>query len=434
MYQSTLLILVVAFLLLVVDWQRRGLRSVASPVAALFAYIFVYVVAFELYMTSGGVILIQSHHNDIFLENASFATLILVLGCAVGYLATYLVSGRIPSVSQVRYSAKYAKMWPNALLAVSMSSAVYMYFSGQLRLSYDGLDDSVDQVKVGYILQALDLAIPAIVILCFIDLSRGNISKRTLAIICLFGALYVIAGARYRLFCLLLGVGSVWFQCHPRKHKIAIMLATLLFVIPAAGAIGIIRTYRAGLKLDLLSGATLLDTVSRGFNEASATVALGAVVESVPRLMDYVGLAPVWVAVSQPIPRIIWPDKPVPDYLSVVAMSLGPGAEFFGLALPFSGELYLMGGYFVLFLGAALVFFVLERTFTRSLVRGDIPMASAIFLFVPTLLSRGYLAQALTSFAFLVLPVLLIGRQGVKLQDKRIASFNRDREGFGPRA
>lgn len=406
---STFLVILVASSLLIIDFRNLGLRSLASPAAGLFAYIIVYVVAFELYMKSDGIILIQSHFNAVFLDSASRATLVLVLGCSVGYLLAIVFSRKKRIAPRKLPYVIYEKRWPRILLVMAVSSAVYMYFSGQLRFTYNALDNPLERVDVGYILQALDLAIPAIVILYFIDLSRGRVSHETIVILFLVCGLYLVAGARYRLFCLLLGIGSVWLQCNPRKHKIFIMLGVLLLVIPAAGVIGIVRSYRAGLNFDLLGGATFLDMISRGFNEASATVALGAVVEMVPRFMNYVGLDPIWVAISQPIPRILWPDKPVPDYLSVVPMSLGAGAEFFGLALPFSGELYLMGGYAALFVGAILAFFGLEMLFVRALARGDVPLASAIFLFVPTLLSRGYLAQAVTSFAFLVIPVFLIG-------------------------
>jgi hypothetical protein len=270
-------------------------------------------------------------------------------------------------------------------------------------------------------LQAIDLGIPASVVLYAIDAANGKVTLKTKLVIIFFIVLYLVAGSRYRIFCLLLGLGAVWFLADPRKYKIIAMGGLAALVVPIAGILAIVRSYRAGINFEVLGGVTLSDIISRGFNEASSTVALGAVIETVPRVIDYPGLAPIWVALAQPIPRALWPDKPMPDYLLAIPASLGPGAEFFGLALPLAGEFYLIGGYLIVFAGAALVFFLIDKGFTRALVRGDMPAAAAIFLFVPTLLSRGYLAQALSSFAFLVLPVFLILRQSSKAWHRRYA-------------
>lgn len=152
----------------------------------------------------------------------------------------------------------------------------------------------------------------------------------------------------------------------------------------------------------------MTELLEKLLNEANIQIAMGAVVDYVPRFRDYDFWSPILVALASPIPRGLWPGKPGPAYLDAIPASLGvPQLETAGAALPMYGEWYLMGGLLAVFLIGMIVIGGLQFQYERALRTRKYAIAACISCFCAFAYARGYLAQLLAEYVFVVLSAML---------------------------
>jgi hypothetical protein len=73
-----------------------------------------------------------------------------------------------------------------------------------------------------------------------------------------------------------------------------------------------------------------------------------------PDVSPYVGLQPIAYLLTRPIPRVFWPDKPIDPGYNLTSLVYIPGSTL-SLSHSIVGELYVMSGLWVVFLGGLLL-------------------------------------------------------------------------------
>jgi hypothetical protein len=264
----------------------------------------------------------------------------------------------------------------------------------------------------GYLMMMVDIWIVS-----FLCLLRGNQWRLSLSQIALLGiavGVYMSYGFRYRFAALLVALPVILGAQPPAGRRLRSLApwALLLFL---AGFGAILGAIRGAVRQGDWEGSRQFTYRSAGESlvaETATTETFFMVLESVPERIPFAGLRePIMVALTMPIPRAVWPQKPDPDYLRIIAQAVGgTGAEDAGLAVPAFGEWYMMGGWPAMMLGSVLVgvgLALLRRWYCRR--QGD-PWSDVLFsvwlTFVVVFFHRGYLAQQLMIFAFLVGPAL----------------------------
>lgn len=291
-------------------------------------------------------------------------------------------------------------IYPHALLAVALASYLFLVLTGAANVTYSGADGS-GGTDNKFLLSFVDLAIPAIALLLFN--SDRHTTKQLLFMMFVVFVIYGLLGSRYRLVSvIILGVllslrsGYSLFSFRALTRIVGAFLAIALF---SAG-----RTYRQGFNIEAIFNSDQLSIAEGLFNEANVHLAMGAITEYVPDIRPYDFWSPVLVAISSFVPRSLWPNKPGPEYLNAIPMALDPSLESSGAALPVYGEWYMMGGYVAVFVVGLLLLFLLQREYLRAWRQGKIGLAACIICYCAYANTRGYLAQNLLSFIFIVMP------------------------------
>ena len=133
----------------------------------------------------------------------------------------------------------------------------------------------------------------------------------------------------------------------------------------------------------------------------------------VPRFVPYVGALPFVYPFILPIPRFLWPGKPLPQQLATVGASIGTvesaGA---GPAVPHFGEYYLAFGWPGIAVGMFLFGAASKWLWRWYRAAPDDPWRQAIFALNASMIFqaiiRGYLAQIVQEWCFIVLPAVVI--------------------------
>lgn len=299
--------------------------------------------------------------------------------------------------------------YPNytiAVLCIIISSLAYLliYLSGALTFLDSESSNSVNDLSYKFLLSFVDLAVPGIAIAIF---GRNKISLWLvflMAVIC-FG--YVFLGSRYRI--VLLIILALFFSLKAGSRFYSPMrIIYLALIIFGLSIVSVGRSYRSGFDMSAISGAGS-DALAKGIaSDTNIHFTMAAVLDYVPKFHDYVYFEPLVIASTIFVPRAIWPDKPLPDYLSAISSSLSRyGLQDTGAALPVYGEWYLMGGFLGIFFLSILFLFVMQFLFLRSISKGRYALAATLSCFSAYAYTRGYLAQTMLSFVFMVLPAYL---------------------------
>jgi O-antigen polysaccharide polymerase Wzy len=279
-----------------------------------------------------------------------------------------------------------------------------------------GLADDVSAVERegfaagNYLLLLIDAFIPALCVLCAATVELPLI-YRLLAVgipalqVELF---YASWGYRHRIITLLVSLAATTFLLRGKRPSPGLILVGVSVMLLIAGTIVFTRSYGAGLDIRQLSGMKFSQVFLGGFNDSGTFFTTALVMDSFPTTFHFVGLAPVWIALTIPIPRRIWPSKPMPEFLDQLAYLTGTQ----GQACPVVGEHYMMAGWPGIVIGGLIIGIIYRRfwDFYRSNPRN--PMVIAVYavswaLCFPVI-NRGYLAQTLMEFFFTLLPLALL--------------------------
>ena len=205
-----------------------------------------------------------------------------------------------------------------------------------------------------------------------------------------------ISNARYTsgtiYLAVLASVGLV--ATRPRfRTLVAGFLASIIFVFPFADA------FRYSTTAEFKASDPLSALTTGDFDAYAQVVNTVEYVQAHGITWGYQALGPLlfW------IPRSVWPDKPM-DTGILLAESRGYG--FTNLSAPLWSELFINGGWFVLFAGM-FVFGILVRTWDTSIIRtlrrSRLPgLYACILPFYLLILLRGSLLQATAALAVII--------------------------------
>ena len=233
-------------------------------------------------------------------------------------------------------------------------------------------------------------------------------------------SMFINFGFRWRLFMLFLPIFLLYFFYKKTKPKISFLLAGLVSILFFFGLIQFTRTYTKGLNLNndrirliRKSNESVIGyAIKSSFYDSNVFNTSAGMIYKTPSEYDYVGIAPIINAISVPIPRQIWPNKPAGEYLQDLYKKIyrykkwEVGSASLGFA-----EYYISGGWIPLLMVNFLLGYGYKRLWIWFLYNFNDPLAqinyaiSLSFLFI--LYSRGYLLQIVFLFITIFTPFFI---------------------------
>ena len=229
-------------------------------------------------------------------------------------------------------------------------------------------------------------------------------SKNSLLIIISFIVIllqYIISGFRYRIVFLLIASCTMWhLYPFPKKPKYSVLVPLVIAAYLFFGLMDKARMYGAGLKEEVLSSFSLETAEGAAENEGVFSFS-GYVIASYSG-KDKVYFEPLWCAITLPIPRSLYPDKPDADYVRKISTY-----EYGGAAFTYYAEAFMAFGWLGVFLYGFFLGWVSKRIWNNYLLSPH-NINTVLFLslfngFLYVWISRGYLAQALVTLVYFVL-------------------------------
>jgi hypothetical protein len=158
----------------------------------------------------------------------------------------------------------------------------------------------------------------------------------------------------------------------------------------------------------MLSGVRLSQVFFQGFSDSGTFFTTALVMDAFPTTFPFSGFEPIWIAITLPVPRRLWPEKPLSSFLDQVGYLTGTS----GQAVPVAGEHYVMAGWPGVIIGGLVIGLIYRRFWNFHRANPSNPMVMAIYavswaLIFPVV-NRGYLAQTLMEFFFTLLPLAVL--------------------------
>jgi hypothetical protein len=265
-------------------------------------------------------------------------------------------------------------------------------------------------IFTNYANQAINLLIPGI-LLQFTSWVRTG---RPLLSWILWGlatlAIFTSLGFRWRIVTLLVPMLLLWFLARGQRPAPAVLGSAFVGLLAIAGFIEQTRSYGTGLRIDQSSDLSLQGLLETGLNESSVFLNTGGLIANSPEPFPFVGLQPIISTLLFPIPKEIWKGKDSFDYLLDATASLyGSDTLGIGQASLNYAEYYLMFGWISVVGMGLLSGWLLRCLWNWFSPRRTETLAQVAYLCTCALLyvwvSRGYLPQVVTTFAFGSLPL-----------------------------
>jgi oligosaccharide repeat unit polymerase len=263
-----------------------------------------------------------------------------------------------------------------------------------------------------YLMQGMAFFISACCLIFYMVLSykdKKNILAFSLLLaISLFA--FLISGFRFRIVMLLIGVASVYYLVKNVRIKIIPWLIAGFIFIAVMGLIEQTRSYDSGLMLSNVEGINIADLLTTGTNESRIFMATGALMDIVSKNDLYIYFESLFTAILMPIPRAFFPGKPDGSYISqmndLIFGEYGGGVAYmnYGEAFQSFGWIgIIINGLFIGYLAKLFYYAYKKNQDVYSIV-----MMSLFNAFSYLLISRGYVAQALTTYLFyIIIPMAL---------------------------
>jgi len=226
--------------------------------------------------------------------------------------------------------------------------------------------------------------------------------------------LLVLVGFRGPILMIAISIASFWYLVRRSRPSIFLSVAVAVSVVILAGAMVLTRSYFEGIDLSRLQGLGLWDVVLGGFGDSVTFGALALVIEKVPAVYPFCYAEPIWVALSFPIPRSLWPGKPIAEYIRTINLCVDPvsGSLDQGMAVPNVGEYYLAFGWAGIVLGSFALGLICRGMWNWYRRSPENPLViatyGAFFSWLFQVIHRGYLPFAVLTFCFSVLPGIVL--------------------------
>ena len=342
------------------------------------------------------------------LEWVHAVVLLYILGALAAFLVfrrAFLINPAAPRPDEGRLNGlSLGFLW---VLTIAM--IVSQVELGRLNLlgsrNYELNADTSGQLS--FLGEGYNLLVP----LTLIFLIRRNFSLPSLLL--LAPVLFVLAqaGFRFRIMILLAAVTVAFLLL--RRIRIR---ASLIFLGATAGLflvnlLGSVRRYGEGIDLSGLQDVQWR-TFFSSFGGEIGIVYVTSYVAGSP-LPDLALFQPWLVGFARLVPSFLWPDKPMPDYLSpIIGGFTAAGVERAGIAPPQQVEMLLQFGWlgvpmlaFLYFAIATLLIGRLSRLSREARLAG-IAIAPAFFGYY--MQSRGYFFQIFADSLFFFAPCFLV--------------------------
>lgn len=276
-----------------------------------------------------------------------------------------------------------------------------------------------DLQGLNYLFLTLEWFTPAFLILIASGGLRSRLARWSYAF--LVQIPFVSLGFRYRLVIFFGAWMTLTYLQRKRRPHVAILvscaLVALLLFGYIAGARSYVRSYGSSGSLET---GTATDVFEDARMDTRIYETFLAVLDAVPRRVDHTYWEPITYVFVLPIPREIWPEKPHPSSVDKIDNAIGTyAAQGAGSALPNFGEYYLAFGWVGMVVGM-FVFGVGCRalwSFYKS--HPDSLWVHVIFSvslpFIFQVIIRGYLAQIVQEWFFIVFPAAIgayVARKG----------------------
>lgn len=208
------------------------------------------------------------------------------------------------------------------------------------------------------------------------------------------------------------GIAIIFFWYLSRGERPRLITVGLggLGALFGSGVMVLTRSYFSGLNLAALSKYSWLDILVGGASDSVTFGALSMVIDRVPSMFPFHYFEFLWVAITFPIPRGLWPGKPMPEYLTTIQYCVDANLDTdgSGMAVPHIGEYYLAFGWpgivvccliFGMFCRWMWLWFLQSRENPLALLTYG---AFCGWVFETT--HRCHLASSVMTFCFMVLP------------------------------
>ena len=214
---------------------------------------------------------------------------------------------------------------------------------------------------------------------------------------------YLISGFRFRLVLLLIPLFVViHLYPSPKKVKWVIWIPIVVCFYLLMGIIESSRTYGRGLDVDKLTEIEKTGVEEAKENESVYTFSAATMVAYSDSRIYF---EPLFTAIMMPIPRAIFPAKPQGKYLRdaniKVFGSINHGAAFLNFT-----EAYIAFGWVGIIINGLFIGWLCKifwSNYTRNKKSIGAILLLAIFDgFTYVLISRGYMAQALTNYIYYI--------------------------------
>lgn len=241
---------------------------------------------------------------------------------------------------------------------------------------------------------------------CSILISLEKRKKILIPVLLISLIIYIVAGFRYRIVMLFITMAISW-HLYPEVKRInykllmPIAIAAYLFF----GLMDASRQYSAGLNKDVVANYDFKN--AKGASENSSVFTFSGYVMDAYQEKEHVYFQPFWCAITLPIPRSVFPEKPNADYVKNISTY-----EFGGAAFTYYAEAYMAFGWIGVILYGIFLGWFSKRVWLNYLNNSN-NINSILYLglfngFTYVLISRGYMAQTLLTFVyFVVLPFWL---------------------------
>ena len=225
--------------------------------------------------------------------------------------------------------------------------------------------------------------------------------------------IFTSLGFRWRLITLFGAMMLLWFLSRRRNPNLLVVIPSVLTMVWLAGLIGLTRSYGKGLDLTDIEGLTATDIFFAGFGESGIFLTSGGVMNLVPQSIGYVGITPLINTVLFPIPSAWLPLKNSADYIfNATAVLYGSDIHNSGSAFLNYAEFFLMAGWPGVIAGYVILGWLYQRLWLWYVQRYNEPLAQVTYVcavsYLVVVVSRGYLPQVTSLFAFTVLPLFIL--------------------------
>lgn len=212
-------------------------------------------------------------------------------------------------------------------------------------------------------------------------------------------SIYAAFGYRYRLIATAIAIGAAWHLYRNVKIKLFKIVLIGIAVCTIIGLVGLTRNENDYSSIDF----NAMNLVATILYETNIFETSACTMSNVPSQFDFVYYKPFLNSIALVIPRLIWPEKDMFGYSSIVHRSIGTNEAYdAGVAYMLFCEYYMIYGWLSMVIGCV-IFGVACRAFWIYFLKNKGNIYTFIiypmFLtFVFVALHRGYIAQHMSYF------------------------------------